>query len=182
MNAPARRLFFALWPNDAERDQLLDTIRVPLVRLGGRPVPRHNLHMTLAFVGAVASERFDDLGEIAAAVAHAARAPLGVTLDHLQHWVRSKLVCAVPSQDPAEVRDLANPLVMRLRAGGFPMEARAFRPHVTIARDVVAPAATQDLAPVRWNFESFALVESAPRSRYRVLETWTLGHSSSAVQ
>lgn len=172
MTAEPRRVFFALSPSDAERDRLLDATRAMRTQIGGRAVPRQNLHLTLAFLGGIDSDRLDDLREIAAAAARSGAAAVGVTLDHLQYWARSQLVCAVPSQDPLEVRNLATPLATRLGAGGFPTDARRFRPHVTIARDVLARTATQDLAPVRWNFDSFSLVESMPGGSYRVLNRW----------
>jgi len=48
-----RRLFFALWPDEATREQLAHITRKAVRGSGGRPIPVENLHSTLVFLGSV---------------------------------------------------------------------------------------------------------------------------------
>jgi 2'-5' RNA ligase len=64
--------------------------------------------------------------------------------------------------------------------GGFRVDERAYRPHVTLARHVKAAPLPADTPPVRWPVNTVALVESvsAPGgSRYTPLASWVLGGS-----
>src|SRR5579883_616458 len=67
--APTRRLFFALWPDEAMREAMVQAIREPVRASGGRPVHAGNLHVTLAFLGAVPERRLTELAEAARAAA-----------------------------------------------------------------------------------------------------------------
>ena len=51
------RLFFALWPDDAVRDQALEAARELKVEMqpGGHLSKREMLHVTLAFLGKMAA-------------------------------------------------------------------------------------------------------------------------------
>ena len=46
-----RRLFFALWPDEAVRTQIVRATREPVRVSGGRPVRKDRLHVTVAFLG-----------------------------------------------------------------------------------------------------------------------------------
>ena len=64
-----------------------------------------------------------------------------------------------------------------LRAAGFATEARAFRPHLTLARRCTRPADPDDAASTSWAVESLALVTSTPApggSRYETIAVWPL--------
>ena len=59
MKTPGERLFFALWPDDAIRQQLVDAYaRIPGLK-GQRDVLPNNLHVTLHFLGNVEASRVD---------------------------------------------------------------------------------------------------------------------------
>ncbi|HYL02781.1 MAG TPA: 2'-5' RNA ligase family protein, partial [Steroidobacteraceae bacterium] len=57
-----RRLFFALWPDAAQRTVLAHAVRKAVRNCGGRPVPAESLHVTLAFLGSVPESRMAELG------------------------------------------------------------------------------------------------------------------------
>jgi 2'-5' RNA ligase len=68
---------------------------------------------------------------------------------------------------PAALEILHARLAETLRALGLPVEARPFRPHLTLARKAagaVAPAAAPD---IRWPVAGYSLVQSA--GGYRTL-------------
>ena len=62
------RLFFALWPDTAVRDELYRAAQAAHDGSGGRLMRRDNLHQTLVFVGSVAAERIAGLEAAAAAI------------------------------------------------------------------------------------------------------------------
>jgi 2'-5' RNA ligase len=92
------RLFFALWPEDAQREMLALAVHDFVRASGGRPVPTHNLHITLAFLGSVPEGRIPELSSIARAVASGCPAgvlPIAITFDEVEHWRKAQIVCAV---------------------------------------------------------------------------------------
>jgi hypothetical protein len=68
---PGRRVFFALWPDDGLRTSLWRATREAVRASGGQPMPAHNLHVTLVFLGSVADRRIPELEAIADRVAAA---------------------------------------------------------------------------------------------------------------
>ena len=77
-----------------------------------------------------------------------------LVLDEIGHWPKPQILWAGPSSAPGDLPQLHTRLGDGLNALGFETEARAFRPHVTLARKVrnqppVAPLATPELAGER---------------------------------
>ena len=75
-----RRLFFALWP-DAGLRQSIEAARARLYPLAGRPVDPVQLHVTLAFLGAVPDARVAPLQALCGPVT-----PFTFELYGLEHW------------------------------------------------------------------------------------------------
>jgi 2'-5' RNA ligase len=168
-------VFFALWPDDAIRDQLEHAVRKTVRASGGAAVPAQNLHITLAFLGAVDPAA---LSRARAAAGAVVAPPLAVQLDRIEAWPRQKLLCLVPSQPNEPLRQLVRTLKAELEIRGFELERRAWRPHLTLARKLGRFDVAENLALPDWPIEDFALVESRtdPRgSQYTVLERWALG-------
>ena len=92
-----------------------------------------NLHVTVAFVGDVASVRLFALREAGSDAARASRA-FELTLDRIGGAAHG-IAWLAPNAAPAELHELRDALVERLDEAGFPTERRAFRPHVTLARN-----------------------------------------------
>ena len=176
----SRRLFFALWPDAAQRERLGEAVHAAVRGSGGRSVPAAQLHVTLAFLGSVAVPRVAQLTDIAGAAAHAAGLPGGrieLSLDRLAHWRRPQLLCALPACPPAALGALAAGLIASLREAGFAPDLKPFRPHVTVARKVTRPSESAALPPIRWRFEAFALIESLTLESgpvYSVVEAYPL--------
>lgn len=176
-HGPSRRLFFALWPDEAMRSALAHATRKAVRSSGGRPVPLALLHLTLAFLGSVSERRLAEL----AGVAHRVRlSHPGLTLemrfDRLEHWPGPRVLCALPQQPLTAALRLVTVLQEQLTAAGFSPDIKPFRPHVTVARKVTRPSALQ-MHPVDWRFSSFALIESRTLeagSVYSVVETYAL--------
>lgn len=179
---PTRRLFFALWPDEAMRQAMVQATRKAARASGGRPVPVGNLHVTLAFLGSVPERRLPELAKIARAsvplpALAAVNAPgsarsfaadraelmgdrLAITFDRLEHWRPAQLLCVLPAEPPAPMAALARSLQEQLAAGGFAPDLKPFRPHVTVVRKVSRPGRIDGMHPVVWSFTELALIES----------------------
>ena len=196
-----RRLFFALWPDEAMRQAMAQATRKAARASGGRPIPAANLHVTMAFLGSVPEGRLPQLLEIARAAASAlagALAPemapeahpssttgiadprdgvLELVFDHLEHWRAAQLLCASPAEPPVRIASLARRLQELLTRGGFAPDLKPFRPHVTVVRKVVRPGPVGRMHAVVWQFAALSLIESRTLPEgavYSVVESFPL--------
>jgi len=171
--APARRLFFACWPDEATRAAIVHASRKALRGSGGRPVPPGNLHATLAFLGSVPEDR---LPAILAAGQAIRAAPFEFRFERIDFWPRPQVLVA-RAENPGGVEDLVAALWAQVAALGLERDLRPFRAHVTLARKVRKPAAGLTLHPVTWPVRELSLVESVTDpagARYQVLAQWLL--------
>ena len=196
---PTRRLFFALWPDEAMRHAMAQAIRKAARGSGGRPVPAGNLHVTMAFLGSVPQRRLSEIAEIARAAAlrpdpASGNAPQGlagsfgesagspgdrlvITFDHLEYWRQAQLLCVLPAEPPAPMAALARRAQDLLVTAGFAPDLKPFRPHVTVVRKVSRPGPIARMHPVVWTFMELALVESRTLPEgplYSVVESYPL--------
>ena len=166
------RLFFALWPG-AEEARSLGTLALALAaESGGRPVPAEKIHLTVAFLGAVA----DEARPAALAAASALRASaFALELDHVGAFRRAGVAWAGASSPSPRLIRLQALLAERLRAAGFALDDRPFAPHVTLARRTMRAVARRAIAPVAWTATRFTLVRSETGTgRYVVEREWAL--------
>jgi RNA 2',3'-cyclic 3'-phosphodiesterase len=184
--APARRLFFALWPDEAQRAALAHAAASIVRHCGGRPVPEENLHVTLAFLGSVPEPRVEELsaiGQRAAAAFPADALPMTVSLETLEHWAKAQVLAVLERKDESQAAApgaaaLAQILSAGTLAGGFSPDLKPFRVHVTVARKVARPPRSCDMRRVEWSFDEFALIESRTLEKgpvYSVVESYLLG-------
>ena len=132
------RLFVAL-PLGEEGVRDLAAYRRTLENLGvrGNFTRPENLHITLAFLG----EQPD--WEPAAEALETVTAERGLLrLDRLDTFGRGETLGLCPTED-APVRALAESVGRALREAGFVLEKRRFRAHVTLCRELTAPAGTE---------------------------------------
>ena len=174
MTAPRRaRLFFALWPGTAERRALAAAAQCVTLE-DGRRVPPSNLHVTLAFIGAV-----DAPGQAAClrAAGRVEAEPFALDVDRVGHFPRARVAWLGIGEQPAALATLVSTLRARLAEEAVPFDPRPFRCHVTLARAVVRLALPQRVPAVHWPVTEFALVESVTRAagpRYEVRAGWLL--------
>ena len=115
---------------------------------------RENLHLTLAFIGE--TDRVEDAGAALAALAGSGPVrlevggPLGRFGDLWWAGVRGG----------EELADLAGAVQTALRAAGFPIERRAWKPHVTLVRRWRGPAPGTEVAPAAMTAERISLMRS----------------------
>ncbi len=173
-NTP-HRLFFALWPEDSARNVLTELMRSLQPKAPARWIRPENIHMTLAFLGDVETERLECLASIARAINSAS---FELELDQIEHWRKPQVICLTPSASSPILEKLATDLTARLRDGGFKWEQRPYRAHLTLARKAAhLPAQIQLERPVFWKSTGFVLVESIRDTHlphYTVAQSWPL--------
>ena len=162
---PMRRLFFALWPDDATRDALASL----QVRINGRSMRRDNLHLTLAFLGEQDDAVLSTLTEI---LHDLPKADLPLFLDRIGFFPRQRIAWIGMHDAPRALLDLHRRLADRLQQTGVTFDARlAFTPHVTLARNAHQPEHFP-FQPIFWKADTVVLAEStryADGAVYKVL-------------
>lgn len=170
-NDETQRLFLALWPDAAVRCAVAGLARQAV--LDGRRVSPENLHVTLAFLGDVASAARPRVLTIGANLVESAFA---LELDRIGCWPRQRISWIAPSRTPAALARLNRELRQVLGKAGFPVPARRFVPHMTLARRS-APHAFHNVTPVVWSVDRITLVRSyleRAGARYEILCEWPL--------
>lgn len=167
------RLFFAAWPDEAAKEDLIE-LRDAAECPGGRPVPAGKLHMTLLFAGDVASQAIQALDEAAADIACP---PCEVRLDHF--WPGNKkhkrLIMGAHATPPALAELHSRLVVLAGLHTGKPLRSTGFRPHVTLWRKVTEIRHLPSAPEVRFRISGFSLVRSTLEpdgSRYEVLSRY----------
>jgi 2'-5' RNA ligase len=174
-DGPTRRVFFALLPLAAAATALAALAAALAARVGGRVTETASIHLTLAFLGDVPAARLPDLESIGAATA--AQPAFAVALDTIGAFRKAQVAWVAPSAPPAGLLALARDLHGRLQGAGFAFDARAFRPHVTLARKCTLALADERCPPLSWAADAVVLVAStlAPAgARYAALARWPL--------
>ena len=152
-----QRLFFALWPDNRQRDRLRDVINSVAKTVEGKAVDRRNWHITLAFIGAFPEHRIPYLLERAADIQVE---PFRLNFDRLEYWPRPKVASLCAATVPLELQALVDSLNAVMLDLGLKPEERTYRPHITVARNA-RPFTTERLAQRSiFEWSSFDLVQS----------------------
>ena len=156
-----RRLFFALWPDEATRESLRRATRAAVRHCGGKPVAPGQYHITLAFLGNVPDEHFDAL---VGAAARVSVEPMTLTLLRFGYFPAPQVLWIGPAETPERLRTLNRDLWAAMaRAGlraGLTPDPKPLHAHVTLARKVGVEHELSPPRPVAWHVDGFALVES----------------------
>jgi len=157
--------FYALWPDDATRTklgQLQSHIR-------GRLTRPNNLHLTLAFLGQPPDALLPILRSI---LIQLKVEPITLTIDRLGYFNRNRIAWAGMTSMPDALITLQKTLSRELTRKGIESDnQRAYKPHITLARDAEAPSVT-NIDPFEWRADRVVLARSPlPEERpwYQVL-------------
>ncbi len=169
-----RRLFFALLPDEELRARLATVLPPVLAGLPGRAVSSERLHITLLFLGDLAPET---LPCVVAAAARVRAVRFTLVLDRIAYWRHAGVLWLGP-QPSAPLAALHAALATEIGAettlGAIALEARPYRPHLTLMRRLRRPPAPLPrVAPLVWEARDWALMESTPAG-YRALGYWPL--------
>ena len=152
-----KRLFFALWPDDRQRDSLRNAISPVAKLVEGSAVYRGNWHVTLAFVGDFEDRLIPDLKEAAGAILFE---PFRMRFDRCEYWPRPRVAVLAAQTVPPALEHLVESLNLVLKDFGVAVDERRYRPHITVVQRA-RQFETQRLAQaavVEW--QGFELIES----------------------
>lgn len=173
--AETRRLFFALSLPDEIQSELISWRATHFPLSAGRPVAQANLHLTLAFLGDISTEKQRALSQLASRIQQPA---FNLRLDDAGQWLRSGVIWAGPRQAPRGLLQLADMLRSQAARSGCYQAPLPFHPHITLYRNAIQAVALP--APgFSWSFRvtEFALYCSSfkqGRTQYQALEKWPL--------
>jgi 2'-5' RNA ligase len=180
---PDERLFIALWPPPNLAKALHARYAAGRGNSPARPIPPQRIHLTLHFLGQVPGSERDALRRVLQVACPAFELCIG----RIEGWGHG-LVVARPEQVPQQLTQLHQAMAEQLHGLGLRTEARAFRPHLTLARKHLGPwpAAGVQLAdatllePLSWRVQGHVLVRSrtGPDGGYDVLQAY--GHRTPA--
>ncbi|BFO11755.1 RNA 2',3'-cyclic phosphodiesterase [Serratia rubidaea] len=171
----SRRLFFALPLPDSLQQQVIRWRADAFAPQDGRPVAAANLHLTLAFLGEVSSQKEAALKRLAGRISQPG---FSLQLDDLGHWPRPGVVWLGCKRAPRGLLQLAQMLRSQAARSGCYQSPLPFHPHITLLRAAVHPVALPPATP-GWNLPvtHFSLYQSSfdnGRTRYHPLEQWAL--------
>ena len=170
-----RRLFFALWPDDAVRNEIVRRFEnTPQYAMQGGKTTPSNLHITLHFIGNVDEPTMACLQQAAKTVQAAA---FELKLDNLGYFSRPQVFWLGCSNPPEGLQKLHQQLAEVLFPCGYEAEARPFSPHVTLMRKLREPGDFVPIESINWPVQSFALIESVACPdgvQYQLVENYFL--------
>jgi 2'-5' RNA ligase len=150
------RFFFAAWPPRETARALQGWASA----LEGRVTPAENMHLTLAFLGAV------DAGKAILAARRVHARPHQVPVEVAQYWKHNRVLWAGPRETPQELKALVDALHLEL-----------YRAEYILERRPRAPGTLPPLPVVDWPVREFSLVRSSlsPKgSRYEIVQRFPL--------
>jgi 2'-5' RNA ligase len=157
-----RKLFYALWPAERQRELMRDIINPAVSEVEGVLVDRRNWHVTLVFIGDFDEEDIPGLHAAARGIE-----PFNIRLrfDRINFWQAPKIATLNPRNEPAELGSLVKSLEEMLQPFGFLPKERVYRPHITVARRA-RPFPEIPLArPIDLEWSDFELMESVSTTR-----------------
>ncbi len=170
-----QRLFFALWPDEAVRQQLKQLLAGEgFQAAGGRPVPPKNFHITLRYLGSL-SEPERQCAERVADQIHASGFQL--VLDQAGFWRGPRVVWLGASSTPVALAGLVKQLEAGVKSCGLEPESRSCLPHLTFLRKARTEAFPSAFPPIIWQVERLVLVHSDTLPEgvyYEVIRSWNL--------
>ena len=149
------RLFVAInfsATTQARLVELQDELRARCVK--GSFSHLENLHLTLAFLGEVAPDR---LASVQAALAGITFQPFELTIERVGCGRALWWAGVAPSQP---LMTLQRAIARELRASDIDFDQRAYKPHITLAREVIGDVAPWQFAPFGEQVSGFDLMLS----------------------
>jgi RNA 2',3'-cyclic 3'-phosphodiesterase len=168
------RLFLALWPEPVVRQALQGWLEGWVWPSRATPVRPESLHLTVHFLGDVAALRLPDLIDGLQVAFH----PFELRFSRPASWPHGISVL-LPDAIPEGLLQLQRALGSALQGLALPVEARPYRPHVTLARRAEGAEPPECGPLVHWPVRDYALMESKPGARgaYSVLRSYPSNQS-----
>jgi len=167
-----KRLFFALWPDNAIRKQI-NGLNQSITSADLNKVYLDNLHVTLVFLGQVDSK---SEAKIIACTDNISQPAFSLHFERLVFWKKPRILCLTTQQYDPQLLILLNALKNIVRQCGVQTEDRPYRPHITLARKATQNI-SRKIGPIKWQAQSFCLLQSCSTPsgvKYQVLQRWDL--------
>lgn len=165
-----KRLFFALWPSDEQRQEIDAATNSYRPKLAGTWTEPANWHVTLFYIGEFPE---DDIASLLTA-AHKIECPsLDLRFESIYFWKRPKIICLFASQIPRQLLGLVRSLDSAANMFGVKPEDRPYRAHMTIARKAQSFEPITLAQPLELHWSRFHLIESVSTPsgvKYRPLD------------
>ncbi len=167
---PQKRIFFALWPSNQQRQEIETAIQAFRSKLTGSWADDDNLHVTLFFVGGFPE---NDIPSLLTA-AHKIECPsIHLKFERIHFWKRPKIICLFARSVPSELLGLVRSVESTAQMFGVEPEDRPYRAHMTIARRAKSFEPITLAQPLELHWSRFHLIESVSTSsgvKYRPLD------------
>ena len=168
------RLFFALWPDDDVRLQIVENLwQLDLDRNKNRLVSNNNLHLTLHFVGNVSITKMKCLDRQARQVKSE---KFDLSLDYSGYFKKPKVLWLGCRTVPQALIDLQQSLGREIAECEYTPEQRPYSPHLTVARKIYQEPEPVAVAAIHWQVYRFVMVESIADLagvRYEIVESYS---------
>jgi 2'-5' RNA ligase len=166
MAGEAWRLFLALWPPEPVRGELARLQQAWDWPPSAALVKPERLHVTLHFIGNVEAARIDALE----AGLRVPFEPFVLDTRDARATVWRGGIAVLELGAPPALQRLHATLADALRAERLPVEARAFRPHVTFGRKAFGAGAPAGIPQVDWPVsEGYVLARTVPGRGYTIV-------------
>lgn len=152
-----QRVFFALWPAEGTREEVARWSDAFHALCGGRRMRTENLHLTLAFIGAIEAGRLDAISSAARGVS---LRPCDFVLNQPGYWRHNRIAWLGATQIPPALAAMVEDLRAALTAAAVHFDPKPFVPHITLVRNARPPRELPQFDPVRWKVERFVLLAS----------------------
>lgn len=159
------RLFTAINFDAATKDKLCEPIgKLKETAVKGNFTQRENLHLTVVFIGEVMPEK---LQTIKVSMDKVAQKPFDLRLSGVGCFKRDGGdILWVGAEKSEQLISVYNQLCERLIQSGFSVETRAYKPHLTLARELIMPAGfdidafSKETEPMKLRVSSIDLMKS----------------------
>jgi len=165
------RLFFALWPDNKTQSSFYHVARQfkdEKIRL----VKKSNLHITLEFLGQVSE---NDQRQLIEKSNHIQVEPFELELTSIGWWKKPGVLWIGPQHIPQSLANLVESIKQIVEQQGLETDKRSYKPHITIARKVKQDQLPEQSIDIRWQVNSFALIESKSTDTgvvYQIVQQW----------
>lgn len=171
------RLFTALSLDSTQKREIYEWRESQLPKLSPS-TPPDNYHMTLAFYGEIQSGQIEALAEHLDAAIKKLNPPMfQLSLDELSYWPHKNMLWLCPKVWPQALEDLANKQRQIGTKFGVKKSTRKYLPHISLARNLIAPPADLPKVDIPVCLNKITLFESNrgdSRMHYHSLMDWPL--------
>lgn len=167
------RLFFALYPDDDIRRQIIPVSR-SLPTQYGRLIAEKNWHITLVFLGQVSLQQQQALISRTDAIKSGS---FSLCIEQSGWWKKPQILWLGPTLVPEQLLALVDKLKHIMQDCQLVAEERPYRPHLSLVRKARYAPEPVRFESISWNIKEFSLMESVSTNsgvHYQILKTWPL--------